>query len=94
MPQPVLVAGARTPIGKLLGSLAALAAPDLGGIAVEAALSRAGLAGGEVVAAGATPAAAPVTIHIATPDAESFRRSEAYVSGLIARAVARGQRGL
>ena len=24
MPQPVLVAGARTPIGKLLGSLAAL----------------------------------------------------------------------
>lgn len=48
MPQPVLVAGARTPIGKLLGSLAALAAPDLGGIAVEAALSRAGLAGGQV----------------------------------------------
>jgi acetyl-CoA C-acetyltransferase len=29
MPQPVLVAGARTPIGKLLGSLAALPAPTL-----------------------------------------------------------------
>ena len=36
------------------------------------------------------------TIHvqIATPDAESFRRSESYVTGQIARAVARGQRGL
>lgn len=35
-----------------------------------------------------------VTIHIATPDAESFRRSESYVAGQIARAVARGQRVL
>lgn len=35
-----------------------------------------------------------VTIHIATPDAESFRRSESYVAGQIARAVARGQRSL
>jgi phage-related minor tail protein len=34
-----------------------------------------------------------VTVHIATPDAESFRRSEAYITGQIARAVARGQRG-
>lgn len=36
------------------------------------------------------------TIHvqIATPDAESFRRSESYVTGQIARAVARGQRSL
>lgn len=41
-------------------------------------------------------AAAPanVTIHIATPDAESFRRSESYITGQIARAVARGQRSL
>lgn len=38
--------------------------------------------------------ASNVTINIATPDAESFRRSETYLSGLIARAVARGQRGL
>jgi len=37
-------------------------------------------------------AAANITIHIATPDAESFRRSESYVAGQIARAVARGQR--
>ena len=47
-----------------------------------------------VAAAGGGAPAANVTIHIATPDAESFRRSETYLSGLIARAVARGQRGL
>jgi phage-related minor tail protein len=35
-----------------------------------------------------------VTINIATPDADSFRRSETYLTGLIARAVTRGQRGL
>ena len=36
------------------------------------------------------------TIHvqIATPDPDSFRRSESYVTGQIARAVARGQRSL
>jgi phage-related minor tail protein len=39
-------------------------------------------------------AAQHVTVNIATPDAESFRRSETYLTGLIARAVARGQRGL
>jgi phage-related minor tail protein len=42
----------------------------------------------------ASGAASNVTINIATPDAESFRRSETYLTGLIARAVARGQRGL
>ena len=35
-----------------------------------------------------------ITVNIATPDADSFRRSELYVTGQIARAVARGQRGL
>src|SRR3954447_23830188 len=39
-------------------------------------------------------AAQNVTVNIVTPDAESFRRSETYLTGLIARAVARGQRGL
>src|SRR3954452_24231188 len=36
------------------------------------------------------------TIHvqIATPDLDSFRRSESYITGQIARAVARGQRSL
>ncbi|SDE19168.1 phage tail tape measure protein [Limimaricola pyoseonensis] len=33
-----------------------------------------------------------VTVHIATPDAESFRRSRGQVAAGIARAVARGQR--
>lgn len=35
-----------------------------------------------------------VNVHIATPDADSFRRSEAQVSAALARAVARGQRGM
>jgi phage-related minor tail protein len=35
-----------------------------------------------------------VTVNIATPDSGSFRRSEAQVSAALARAVARGQRGL
>lgn len=35
---------------------------------------------------------AQVTVHIATPDVDSFRRSENYLTGQIARAVARGQR--
>ena len=39
-------------------------------------------------------AAGNVTINIATPDADSFRRSETYLTGQIARAVARGQRSL
>jgi len=34
-----------------------------------------------------------VTVNIATPDADSFRRSEVYLTGQIARAVARGRRG-
>jgi len=38
MAQPVLVAGARTPIGKMLGSLSGLTAPALGGTAIRAAL--------------------------------------------------------
>ena len=44
----VLVAGARTPIGKLSGGLSAFTAMDLGGIAIEAALQRAGVAGDQV----------------------------------------------
>ena len=44
----VIVGGARTPIGKLLGGLSTFSAVDLGGIAIEATLRRAGLAGHEV----------------------------------------------
>lgn len=39
----VVVAGARTPIGKLSGAFASLAATDLGGKAIAAALERAGV---------------------------------------------------
>lgn len=39
-------------------------------------------------------AASVVNVTIATPDAESFRRSESFVAGQIARAVARGRRSL
>jgi acetyl-CoA C-acetyltransferase len=48
MPGSVIVAGARTPIGKLLGSLAQFHAVDLGGVAIEAALSRSGITGDQV----------------------------------------------
>ena len=48
MPGSVIVSGARTPIGKLLGSLASFQAVDLGGVAIEAALSRAGIRGDQV----------------------------------------------
>ncbi len=35
-----------------------------------------------------------VTVNVSTPDADSFRRSEAQVSAALSRAVARGQRGM
>jgi acetyl-CoA C-acetyltransferase len=41
--QPVIVAAARTPIGRFLGSLAALRAPELGAVAIKAALERSGV---------------------------------------------------
>src|SRR5215472_2956488 len=44
MPGSVIVAGARTPIGKLSGALAGFSAMDLGGLAISAALERAGVA--------------------------------------------------
>ncbi len=43
MSTSVIVAGARTPLGRLLGSLSELSAADLGGIAIKAALERAGV---------------------------------------------------
>lgn len=55
-------------------------------------LARAG-DGSLGVAVAGSPAAANITVQIATPDVGSFRRSEAYLTGQIARAVARGQRG-
>jgi acetyl-CoA C-acetyltransferase len=43
MPKTVILGTARTPIGKMGGSLSTLDATELGGIAIEAALERAGV---------------------------------------------------
>ena len=43
-PRSVIVAGARTPMGRLLGSLKDFSGADLGGIAIKGALQRAGVA--------------------------------------------------
>ncbi|MCW2795450.1 acetyl-CoA C-acetyltransferase [Nocardioides sp.] len=44
----VIVAGARTPIGRLLGGFKGLSAADLGGVAIKGALAKAGVAGDQV----------------------------------------------
>ena len=44
----VIVAGARTPMGRLLGSLKGFSAADLGGIAIKEALARSGVSGEQV----------------------------------------------
>jgi acetyl-CoA C-acetyltransferase len=43
-----IVGAARTPIGSYLGSLKKFKAPDLGGIAIRAALERAGVSGSDI----------------------------------------------
>ncbi|MFJ1565559.1 acetyl-CoA C-acetyltransferase [Streptomyces erythrochromogenes] len=44
----VIVAGARTPMGRLLGSLKSFSGADLGGFAIKSALERAGISGDQV----------------------------------------------
>src|SRR5258708_32207306 len=48
MRDAVIAGGARTAIGRLLGSLSAFSAVDLGGIVIRAALERAGVPGERV----------------------------------------------
>lgn len=48
MTQSVIVAGARTPIGRLLGGLKTLSGSDLGGLAIKGALEKAGISGDQV----------------------------------------------
>ncbi|MDI9975825.1 acetyl-CoA C-acetyltransferase [Rhodococcus sp. IEGM 1307] len=80
MPTSVIVAGARTPIGRLQGLLAGFSGADLGGIAIDAALGKAGVAPdqvqyvimGQVLTAGAgqmpaRQAAAKAGIPMSTP---------------------------
>jgi acetyl-CoA C-acetyltransferase len=46
--QPVIAGGARTPVGRLLGSLASKSASELGGVAIAGALQAAGIAPDQV----------------------------------------------
>jgi acetyl-CoA C-acetyltransferase len=48
MREAVIVGGARTPVGRLLGGLSGLSGAELGGIAIKAALERAGVPGEQV----------------------------------------------
>jgi acetyl-CoA C-acetyltransferase len=48
MPGSVIVGGARTPIGKLAGSLKGFTAMDLGGFAIKSALERSAVSGDQV----------------------------------------------
>ena len=48
MRDAVIIGGARTAIGRLLGSLSDFSGADLGGIAIKAALERSGVAGDQV----------------------------------------------
>jgi acetyl-CoA C-acetyltransferase len=41
--EPVVVGAARTPTGKLMGSLGSLSAPELGAVAIKAAMARSGV---------------------------------------------------
>jgi acetyl-CoA C-acetyltransferase len=67
----VIVAGARTPIGRLLGGLKSQSAADLGGVAVRGALEKAGISGdqveyvilGQVIQAGAGQITARQAAH-------------------------------
>ena len=47
-PVSVIVAGARTPLGRLLGSLKDFSGSDLGGLAIKGALDKAGVRGNQV----------------------------------------------
>ncbi len=48
MTKSVIVAGARTPMGRLTGSLKGFSAADLGGVAIKGALERSGVSASEV----------------------------------------------
>ena len=67
--QPVIVAAARTPIGKFLGALAPLSAPELGGLAIKEAVRRAG-----VPAEGSTPTLKGVHARIPAEQRGARRR--------------------
>ncbi len=94
----VIVGGARTPMGRLLGSLKDFSAADLGGVAIKGALEKAGISGdqvdyvimGQVIQAGAgqnpaRPAAVAGGIPMTVP---SFTLNKVCLSGIDAIALA------
>jgi acetyl-CoA C-acetyltransferase len=94
----VIVGGARTPMGRLLGSLKDFSAAEVGGVAIKAALERAGITGdqvdyvimGHVIQAGAgqnpaRPAAVAGGIPMSVP---SFTLNKVCLSGIDAIALA------
>jgi acetyl-CoA C-acetyltransferase len=98
MRDSVITGGARTAIGRLLGSLKDFTAADIGGIAIKAALDRSGITGdqaeyvimGQVLEAGAgqvpaRQAAVAAGIPMTTP---SLTINKACLSGLDAIALA------
>jgi acetyl-CoA C-acetyltransferase len=98
MSRSVIVSGARTPMGRLLGSLKDFSAAELGGVAIKAALERAGISGdqvdyvimGQVVQAGAgqnpaRPAAVAGGIPMSVP---SLTLNKVCLSGMDAIALA------
>lgn len=84
----VISSPAYFPVGRGLGVM--------GEAGAEAILPLARGADGRLGVRSEGQAARPlsVNVQVSTPDAESFRRSEAQVAAAIARAVARGSRAL
>ena len=98
MTTSVVIDGARTPIGKLLGAFSSLSAVDLGGVAIKGALERAGVSPdqvdavvfGQVLQAGAGPnparqAAAAAGLPMSVP---AVTVNKLCLSGLVAVAMA------
>ncbi len=98
MTTSVVIDGARTPIGKLLGAFASLSAVDLGAVAIRGALERAGVGPdqvdavvfGQVLQAGAGPnparqAAAAAGLPMSVP---AVTVNKLCLSGLVAVAMA------
>ena len=98
MTTTVIIDGARTPVGKLLGAFASLSAVDLGGVAIAGALERSGLRAdqvdavvmGQVYQAGAGPnparqAADKAGLPMSVP---SYTVNKLCLSGMVAVGIA------
>jgi acetyl-CoA C-acetyltransferase len=98
MSASVIVAGARTPIGRLLGGLKSLSAPELGGVAIKGALEKSGVSAdqvdyvimGQVILAGAgqNPARTAAVAGGISMSVPSITINKVCLSGLNAIAMA------